>query len=168
MIDGTQVVVAEANQDMAFIALGYTYNLAYKRFADEHVVASPPDVAFGAYPPRLMVSVVPGVLDFRGHLSGRGAPNLRRRSLAQRFMGALLVEVPAKVIEALLLLARCCCSWAAGLCLQGPVHPLMPSIVLRRGGATEARLDAQLEQPYRQPRKTTRADRAKRTPPKGS
>src|ERR1700677_4492797 len=154
--------MAETHDVMPRVALGDPNDFAGQRLADEDAGAAPSDLARGAHASHLMMGVIPGILDPRRHRPGRGAPDLRGRRLLQRLVRTLLVEVPAKPVEALLLFA---CAERRRLCrllLQRAVHPLVPTIVLRRSRTAEMRLDAQLQQPYRQSRKPARSRRSER------
>ena len=116
----------------------------------------------------LVMGVVPGVVDPRGHRPRGRAPNSRRRPLLQRLVRTLLVEVLAKRVESLLLFARAQRRRLRRLLRQRAVHPLVSTIVLRRSRTAEMRLDAQLQQPYRQSRKPTGARRSERRPVVGA
>src|SRR5271155_4962564 len=161
-IDHAEVAMAETHNVIALVALGEADHFAGQGLADEYAFAAPSDLAAGVDAPDLVMGVVPGVADPRGHRPRGGAPDSCRRPLLQRLVRTLLVEVLAKHIEALLLFARAERRWLRRLLRQRAVHPLVSTIVLRRSRTAEMRLDAQLQQPYRQSRKPTRARRSER------
>jgi len=61
----------------------------------------------------------------------RRAENRGRRALAKSFVRALFVEFLSEAIEALLLLEKVTCARTSSLCLERPVHSLMPAVLLR-------------------------------------
>ena len=82
--------------------------------------------------------------------------------LAQCFMRALLIELAAKMIEALLLCERVSGWRFGGLSLERLVHSFMPSVLLGLGRCDALGCDAELEPPHRQaaqPRHPHRSER---------
>ena len=163
-IDLAEVVLTESHKVAARLTLGDADHFARERLADEQVFAAPLDFAVPTHPSHFMIGVIPGVVDPSGHRPSRRAPAFGGRRLVQRLARTLLVEVPAKGVETILLFAGGLRRRPRRLRLQRAVHAFMPPVVLRRGGATETRLDAELEQPYRQARESARADRTERRP----
>ena len=154
--------MAETHDVMALVAFGEAHDFAGQGLADEYAFAAPSDLAGGVDASDFVMGVVPGVVDPGGHRPRGGAPDSRRRPLLQRLVRTLLVEVLAKHVEALLLFARAQRRRSRRLLRQRAVHPLVSTIVLRRSRTAEMRLDAQLQQPYRQSRKPTRTRRSER------
>ena len=154
--------MAETHDVMALVAFGEADDFAGQGLADEYAFAAPSDFAGVVDASDLVMGVVPRVVDPRGHRPRGGAADSRRRPLLQRLVRTLLVEVLAKHVEALLLFARAQRRRLRRLLRQRAVHPLVSTIVLRRSRTAEMRLDAQLQQPYRQSRKPTRARRSER------
>ena len=109
-----------------------------------------------------MIGVVPGILNAIRHGSLRWDVEFVRGTLAQRFVWALLVVVPAEGVKAGLLFGRVRRGRARRLCLERAMHALMSAVLLRRGRMDEVRLDAELDPPRRQARKTACAARPER------
>src|SRR5207249_3148443 len=108
-----------------------------------------------------MLGVIPGIIKPFGQFDARRLPEFGRGLLIESFVRALLVEVLAEAIETVLLFGdrRCCRLRCLGL--ERAVHALMSAVVLRARRWNVARLDAELEPPYRQARKPASASRAK-------
>src|ERR1700733_5379858 len=122
--------MAETDDVMTRVALGDPDDFAGQRLADEHAGAAPSDLARRTHTSDLVVGVIPGIIDPRGHRPRGRAPDLRGWRLLQRLVRTLLVEVPAKPVEALLLFACAQRRRLRSLLLQRAVHPLVPTIVL--------------------------------------
>jgi len=163
-IDEPHVAVVEAHDMVAGLEFGDAQELASQYFADEETVTFPHDLARGTHAADLVIGVVPRVLNAIRHGSLRWHVEFVRGSLAQRFVRALLVVVPAEGVEAGLLFGRVRRGWARRLCLERAMHALMSAILLRRGRMDEVRLDAELDPPRRQARKTACAARPERRP----
>src|SRR3954466_8929737 len=152
-IDEPHVAVVEAHDMVAGLEFGDAQELASQYFADEETVTFPHDLARGTHAADLVIGVVPRVLNAIRHGSLRWHVEFVRGSLAQRFVRALLVVVPAEGVEAGLLFGRVRRGWARRLCLERAMHALMSAILLRRGRMDEVGLAAELDPPRRQARK---------------
>ncbi len=163
-IDKAEVVAAKAHDMVAVVELSEADEFADQSLADEGVLASPFDFAPRAHPPRLMVGVVPRVLDARRHRARRGRIEVGRRPLPERLVRPLLVIVTAERVEARLLLIGVGGRRPRGLLLERTMHALMAPVLLRRGGPDEMRLDAELEPPGRKARQSACALEPKGAP----
>src|SRR3954449_1504781 len=124
-IDEPHVAVVEAHDMVAGLEFGDAQELASQYFADEETVTFPHDLARGTHAADLVIGVVPRVLNAIRHGSLRWHVEFVRGSLAQRFVRALLVVVPAEGVEAGLLFGRVRRGWARRLCLERAMHALM-------------------------------------------
>ncbi len=147
---------------IAGFEFGDADRFADQRLGDEDALAFPRDLARTAHAPDLVIGIVPRLPDAIRHLPLRWRVDLVRRSLAECFMRPLFVVVPAEGVEALLLLGRVRGRRARGLGLEGAMHALVATILLRGGRMDEVRLDAELDPPRRQSRQAAGAGRTKR------
>src|SRR5271170_1163867 len=139
-----------------------SYNLSYKCFADKDQLALPPDLAIAAHPAQVDPGRIAGILQPRRIAPQRGRVVLRRRSLAQRLMRPLLVELGAELIEAPLLRRRTGGGRVGALGLERAMHPFMPSVLLRLARLDPLGHNPELDPPYRQPAQAAGAHRGER------
>ena len=125
--------------------------------ADEDQVAAPLDGPVGAHPAHGVPGIVPGLVQAFGVRPRRGPVERRRRLLAKRLVGTVVVEVLAEAVEADLLLARTRGRRFGRLGLQGPMHALVPSVLLRLARLDALQRDAGLDPADRQARQSARA-----------
>ena len=104
-IDEPHIAVVEAHDMVASLEFGDAQELASQYLADEETAAFPHDLARGAHAADLVIGVVPGILNAIRHGSLRWDVEFVRGTLAQRFVWALLVVVPAEGVKAGLLAA---------------------------------------------------------------
>src|SRR5208282_5034233 len=161
-IDEAEVVAAEARDLVSVFEFGEANQFARERLADEDEFAPPFDFAGGADPARLVVGVIPGLVDPLGHGAWGRCVELGRGRLAQRLVGTFLVVMAAELVEARLLFARVGGRRLRGLRLQRAMHAFVTSVLLWRSGTDEMRLDAQLEPPDGKPCESPRAARTER------
>src|SRR5262249_27973209 len=140
-IEQTDVAVAKANDMVLGFEFGNADELTYQRFTDEDLVASPLDCAGRPYAADLVVGIVPRLLDPLRHGALRGCIELVRWPLSQRLMRALLVVMAAEGIKADLLLTSVGGWRARGLRLEGAMHALMATVLLRRARMNEMRFN---------------------------
>src|SRR5688500_4041262 len=90
----------------------------------------------------------------RRHLLGvdpqRGPIDYCWRPLAEGFVRALLVVLPLKAQETLLLGCQILGGWPCRLRLERAVHALVTAVVLRMAGTDRHRPDPQLQPPDRE------------------
>src|SRR5688500_3862797 len=84
------VEIAEAYDVISGFEFGNAEQFAHQSLADKHTLALPHDLAAAAYPPDLVLGVVPGVCGALRHLPRRWDVEFGRRSLAERFVRTLL------------------------------------------------------------------------------
>src|SRR5262249_58970170 len=77
-------------------------------------------------------------------------------------MRPFVVVFGAEGIEPTLLCGEGYGRWSCGLCLECQVHALVPTVLLRLAGLDVLRLDAQLDEPYREAAERPFSRRAKR------
>jgi len=150
-IDEPEVTPAEPNDVEAEIDLRQTNRFARQCLADEDMFAPPLDLARPSDASHFMVRIVPGLLDRRRHRAPRRAPAARRHRLAERFVRAFLVVMPAEPIKANLLLLPAVGRWTCRLGLERAVHAFVPAVVLRARWRDMAHLDAELQKPDGKP-----------------
>src|SRR5882724_7609551 len=144
-VDDAKIDVDEAHDPIAGLCLREANGFARQCLADEHEVAAPFDVAAGAHAPDGVVGIVPRLFEFGGIGSGRGCVVRLRRLLAQRLVRALLVVASTEAIEAALLGLWRGGRRARGFRLEGTMHALMATVLLRLTGLDTLQPDAELE-----------------------
>jgi hypothetical protein len=105
-IDEPHIAMVEAHDMVAGLEFGDAQELASQYLADEEAAAFPHDLARGAHAADLVIGVVPRVFNAIRHGPLRWHIELVRGTLAQRFVRALLVVVPAEGVEGGLLFGR--------------------------------------------------------------
>ncbi len=163
-IDDPEVDVGETNDPVAAVGLGDADGFALQRFADEDQVAAPLDGPVGAHPAHGVPGIVPGLVQAFGVRPQRGPVERRRRLLAKRLVGTVVVEVLAEAVEAGLLPARARGRRLGSLGLQGPMHALVPPVLLGLAGLDTLQRDAGLDPADRQARQPARARSGERCP----
>src|ERR1700722_14186444 len=148
-VDQYERNIREADNPVTVFALADADSLADQCFGDVAHRAAPLDLTTAADPAYLLVGAVLRILDPLGEWSRRRAVELLGRPLAERFVWAVVVELPAKCIEAILLLRRRCRRWNAGLGLQCPMHAFVPAILLRLAGIDTLQPYAHLDPAHR-------------------
>src|SRR5260370_23925278 len=139
-----------------------SYILGDECLADENQFAMPPDLAVAADPAQLEVGGLVRILEPVRISSRRRRVVPCRRSLAERLMRALMIDLGAERIEAPLL-GRRGGGWRAGaLDLEGPMHSFMASVLLRLAGLDSLRRNAELDPPHREPAQSSRSYRGER------
>jgi hypothetical protein len=156
---GTEVQIPDP-----VVRLLEAYPLADEGFADEQAAALPLDLAICANPPSLIVAGILQLVQMLRVLSSRRCVELRRRPLAQRLMGALLVEIRLESVEAPLLSPQVPGGRTSRVRLQGSMHPLVTPVLLRVTRLDQKRLDPELDPPHRQTRKAPESPRTERAP----
>src|ERR1700688_4359740 len=160
-VDEAELDVGVAYPPLAVLRLLHADRLADQDLADEDEVAVPLDLAVGAHPPNRHRLIIGGLAQ-RAWIGSRRADVERgRRFLPERLVWPLLVELAAEAFEALLLILEGCGRRRGGFSLEGAMHALVPTVLLRLAGLDPLGRDGQLYSPHRQRRQTTRADRRK-------
>jgi hypothetical protein len=123
------------------------HQLAGQRRAYKDQLATPLDLAVGAHPPYSGRRGVLGTIHPLGKGTGRWHIPGGRGDLAQRLMGPDGVVFEAEGVTALLLGRRRCRRRTHRRLLQRPVHPLVPSVLLRMPGLDPFWDDPELDPP---------------------
>src|SRR6202167_4396076 len=105
-IDEPQRYRSEVDLRIAVVGFSQSYDLSCECFADEDYRALPSELAIAAHSAQFELGRIAGILQPRRIAPHRRRVVLCRRSLTQRLMRPLLVELAAKLIEAPLL-RRC-------------------------------------------------------------
>src|SRR4029077_6305850 len=133
-IDDAELDIGKADDPIAGLGFGEAEGLAGERFADEHVVAAPLDLAGGPDVAQGMVGVVPGRFDAIGVAPRRRRVTAGRGRLAERLVRPVVVEVLAEAIEPRLLLDRIVGRRPRGLGLEGAMHAFVAGGLLPAAG----------------------------------
>ena len=150
--------------DLRVSVLGFknSYYLTGQRRADKDQFALPLDLAVAAHPAQLVVGGIVGIFKAGRIAPRRGRVMARRRSLAERFVRPLLVELGTELIQAALLGVTGGGRWAGALGLERAMHPFVTAVLLRLAGCDALGDDPQLDPPHRQSAQSGRAQRGER------
>src|SRR5271154_2469589 len=149
-VDDAQIDIAEPKEPVAIDRFCNADGLAGERLADEDEIAAPLDLAGGTDPAHGVLGVIPRLLEALGKRARGRSIAAGRGLLAERLVWPKFVEERNELIEAGLLLATGLGGRSSGVLLQGSMHALMASVLLRRAGVDPLQTDAELQPPHRE------------------
>src|SRR6202167_4209300 len=149
-VDDAEVDVADPKEPVAIRRLSNADGLAGEHLADEYEIAAPLDLAGGTDPAHGVLGVIPRLLEALGERPRGRSIAADRGLLAERLVWPEIAEERNELIAAGVLLAAGLGGRSSGVLLQGSMHALMASVLLRRAGVDPLQTDAELQPPHRE------------------